>query len=66
MTRIEQYTPARLGQTRADHQWQTIILVDLASAGRYLCEYPQMDGDTFVMSPQTIEQLYPIIVSEPR
>ena len=58
--------PARLGQTRADAQGQTIILADFASAGRYLCEYPQSDGDTLVMSPQTIEQIYPIIVSEPR
>jgi len=66
MTRIEQRAPARIGQTRADRQGQTIILADFASAGRYLCEYPQSGGDTFAMSPQTIEQLYPIIVSEPR
>ena len=66
MTRIEQYTPARIGQTRADRQGRAIILADFASAGRYLCEYPQTDGDRLVMSPQTIEQIYPIIVSEPR
>lgn len=58
--------PARIGQTRADKQGGTIILAGFASQARYVCEYPQLDGETHIYSAQTIEQLYPIIVSEPR
>ena len=65
MTRIQQYTPARIGQTRADRHGMTVILADFASAGRYLCEYPQSDGDTSKLRPRTIEQLYPTVISGP-
>ena len=57
--------PARLGQTRADAQGQTIIVVGVTTAGRYLCEYPQSGGATNKLDPRTIVQLYPTVISGP-
>lgn len=54
----------RTGQARRDKQGGTIIVGQVVPGGRYVCEYPQLDGETVTMSPSVITALYPILISE--
>lgn len=58
--------PTATGQTRADRRGATIIVGATSPPARWFVEYPQLDGEIGVLSAVTIEQLYPIIVSEAR
>lgn len=52
-----------VGQVRADRKGGTIIVRALTPSTRYLCEYPQLDGECTLLGEQTIRELYVDVVS---
>lgn len=52
------------GQIRRDKRGATIIVAQLAPDARYVCEYPQLEGETSILSEGLIAAFYPIVVSE--
>lgn len=55
--------PVVLGQVRADKKGGTIKVAFRTPGTRYVCQYPQLDDETLVMSADVIMALYPIVVS---